>query len=215
MARTLHIVTSPRGARSRSRLVTEAFVEAWRAHRPGEAIDTLDLWRDPVPTFDGVRVDAKMAVVDRAAHDPAMLDAWASLRAAFDRFAAADTYVIGVPMWNGGIPWILKHYVDTVTQPGLLFSFDPDTGYRGLLRGKRAVVAYTSAVYAPGVAPAFGRDFHSTYFEDWLRFAGVDEVHALRLQPTSPRSPDVEARTAAAVADARRLAASLAGRAVA
>ena len=43
-----------------------------------------------------------------------------------------------------------------------------------------------------------GRDFHSTYVEDWLQFAGIDEIHAVRLQPSSPSSPGIDERVAAA-----------------
>ena len=44
--------------------------------------------------------------------------------------------------------------LDTLTQPGMLFGFDPVHGYSGLLEGKKALAAYTSAIYSPGVAPA-------------------------------------------------------------
>ena len=133
-----------------------------------------------------------MAFIGGGAPAGAGVSAWDAIRDVFDRFDAADTYLVGAPMWNGGIPWILKQYIDTITQPGLLFSYDPAPGYRGLLRGKRAVAVYTSAVYSPGVAPPFGRDFHSTYLEDWLRFAGIDEIRAVRLQPSSPSSPGID-----------------------
>jgi FMN-dependent NADH-azoreductase len=90
-------------------------------------------------------------------------------------------------MWNSGIPWMLKLFIDSVSQPGVAFSFDPETGYSGLLgEGRQAIALYTSAVYSPGVPPAFGRDFHSTYFEDWLRFIGIEDINSVRLQPTFP-----------------------------
>jgi FMN-dependent NADH-azoreductase len=89
-----------------------------------------------------------------------------------------------VPMWNGGIPYRLKLYIDIMTQPGLLFGFDPAKGYSGLLKDKRATVIYTSGVYAPGVPAAFGIDHHSTYFDDWLRFIGITDITTVRFQPT-------------------------------
>lgn len=210
MGTTLHIVSSPRGARSLSRLVAEALVAELHALRPDERVDTLDLWLDRVTTFDGTVVAAKMAVIEGHELDGRQRATWEAIRRECARFASADTYVLGVPMWNGGIPWILKRYIDTITQPGLLFSYDPVTGYEGLLRGKRAVVAYTSANYHPGVPPAFGTDHHSSYVEDWLRQVGVAQIHTLRLQPTSHRSPDLTARTADALAEACALAGALA-----
>jgi FMN-dependent NADH-azoreductase len=210
MTAILHVVSSPRAERSASRLLGEAVVEAYRAARPGTTVDTLDLWAEPIPAFDGDRVAAKMTVIGGGTPTGPEAAAWRSIEATVARFTAADLYVFGVPMWNGGIPWLLKQYVDTLTQPGLLFRFDPATGYHGLLRGRRAVAAYTSAVYRPGVAPAFGRDFHSTYFRDWLRSIGVDDTHELRFQPTFGTDDDLAARRAQALDEARRLARRLA-----
>ena len=45
-------------------------------------------------------------------------------------------------MWNFGVPYKLKHYIDVITQPGLSFSFSPETGYTGLVTGKPAAVIY-------------------------------------------------------------------------
>ena len=128
-----------------------------------------------------------------------------------DRVRAADTLLFAVSMWNGGIPWSLKLFIDIVTQPGVAFSFDPSTGYTGLLGGRRAVVAYTSRVYAADVSPAFGADHQSTYFDWWLRYCGIDDVHELRLQPTFPGATfDTERERAVVHAQtlARALAAS-------
>jgi FMN-dependent NADH-azoreductase len=71
------------------------------------------------------------------------------------------------------------------------------------------VAIYTSYVYSPGVDARFGVDFHSTYFEDWLRFVGIDDVSSVRLQPTY-RTPDFDERQAAALEQARALGRSLA-----
>ena len=47
----------------------------------------------------------------------------------FRRFDAADRYLFSVPMWNAGVPYILKQFIDVVSQPGMVFGFDPDEGY--------------------------------------------------------------------------------------
>jgi FMN-dependent NADH-azoreductase len=49
------------------------------------------------------------------------------------RFIAADRYLFGVPMWNGTVPYRLKHYTDIIHQPSLLWGLRPETGYFGLL----------------------------------------------------------------------------------
>ncbi len=41
----------------------------------------------------------------------------------------ADHYVFAVPIWNGGLPYRLKQYIDIITQLGISFNFDPEKGY--------------------------------------------------------------------------------------
>jgi FMN-dependent NADH-azoreductase len=86
-------------------------------------------------------------------------------------------------MWNAGVPYVLKQFIDVVSQPGLVFGFDPGQGYTGLLTGKRAAVVYTSAVHGPGRGPAFGADFQAPFFTDWLRWAGVADVSEVHFRP--------------------------------
>jgi FMN-dependent NADH-azoreductase len=205
MTRLLHIVGSPRRGRSISTAIAVSFIETYRSLHPDHEIDTLDLWADPIPAFDGDRVAAKMTVIGGGELEGVERTAWDSITEVFRRFDAADHYLFTVPMWNGSVPWALKQLIDTLTQPGLLFSFDPVDGYSGLLTGKKAIAVYTSAIYSPGVAPAFGRDFHSTWFDDWLRFAGIDDIAEIRYQPTLlTETPDHD--LARARAEARRLA---------
>jgi FMN-dependent NADH-azoreductase len=51
-------------------------------------------------------------------------------------------------------------------------------------RGKRVAVVCTSAVWSPELGPEFGSDFQSTYFGDWLRWAGLTDVTDVRYHPT-------------------------------
>ena len=89
------------------------------------------------------------------------------------------------------VPYILKQFIDVVSQPGMVFGFDPRPGYTGLLTGRKAAVIYTSAVYGPGRGPAFGADFQAPYFEDWLRWAGINDVRdRLPAQPRHRRRRD-------------------------
>lgn len=201
MKKLLHVIGSPRGGQSQSAKIADAYL----ATLSGRSVDTLDLWREPLPEFDGDKSAAKMTVITGGALEGATQTAWDVITSVANRFTAADEYLFTVPMWNGGIPYRLKLYIDIITQPGLLFGFDPATGYSGLLKGKRATVVYTSGVYSPGVPPAFGSDFHATYFDDWLRFIGITEIASIRFQPTL-LTADPSAGLAAAIVDARLLA---------
>jgi FMN-dependent NADH-azoreductase len=75
-------------------------------------------------------------------------------------------------------------FLDLITQPGWVFGFTPDNGYVGLIEGKKAAAIYTSGVYSEGVPIQYGVDFHASYFNDWLRFAGITDVTQVRWQPT-------------------------------
>lgn len=209
MSKLLYVISSPRGSQSDSSQLAERFLEAYRAHRPGLEVDRLDLWHDQLPVYGGAGVDAKMTLIAGGRLEGDQRQAWQEVRQVFERFDAADEYLFAVPMWNAGIPWVLKHLIDTISQPGMMFGFDPTDGYTGLLQGKRAVVAYTSAVYAPGVPARFGADFHATFFNDWLRFVGIEEISEIRLQATA-LSTDHEAQRSRAFGQATELGLRLA-----
>ncbi len=184
MRKLLYINSSPRGERSESRTIAEAFLASYRGQCPDPVIDSLDLWSEPLPIYGGKGVEAKMDVFAGQTPTGDAGDAWAAVRTLFERFNSADDYLFTVPMWNHTVPWVLKHFIDTISQPGMVFGFDPDHGYTGLLQDKRAAVVYTSGVYSDGVPIAFGRDFHRLYFNDWLRWAGIDDVTEISFQPT-------------------------------
>ena len=152
---------------------------------PTLEIDVLELWDADLPPFDGDKAAAKMNVIAGEGLDGTQRNAWDQIVEIAGRFIAADRYLIASPMWNAGIPYRLKQYIDLIHQPGLLWSLDPDTGYHGLLKDKHATLALTAGVYAPGVkAPEFGVDHHSTYLRVWLNQAGVTDIDELRLQPS-------------------------------
>jgi FMN-dependent NADH-azoreductase len=105
-------------------------------------------------------------------------------------------------MWNAGVPYILKQFIDVVSQPGMVFGFDPVAGYTGLLHDKRAAVVYTSGVFGAGRGPGFGADFQRPFFEDWLRWAGIDDITEITFRPNLATA-DAETGRQAAHAAAR------------
>ena len=183
MTRLLHISSSPRGAASESLAMAEAFLDSYRDTHPGAEIDTFDLWDGSLPEFGPDAAAAKMAVFAGLAPTGTQATAWDAAQDTFERFAAADQYLFSVPMWNAGVPYILKQFIDVVSQPGLLFGFDSVDGYTGLLTGRKAAVVYTGAVWGPDRGPAFGTDFQQPYFDDWLRWAGVTDITTIRFHP--------------------------------
>jgi FMN-dependent NADH-azoreductase len=183
MTTLLHISASPRAERSESLAIAGTYLDTVRQEHPGVTIETWDLWDGTLPAFGPDAAAAKMAVFAGRAPQGAAAQAWTATGAAFRRFAAADRYLFSVPMWNAGVPYILKQFIDVVSQPGMVFGFDPEHGYTGLLRGRKAAVVYTSAVYGPGRGPAFGADFQAPFLSDWLRWAGITDVTEIHFRP--------------------------------
>lgn len=194
--RVLHINAPPRGSNSQSLAIAEHLIG--EIGRSTEIIvDNYNLFEDGVPPFDGVAVGAKMALFTGAEADSEQKRAWETAKAVFERFAAADLYVFNVPLWNNGLPYILKQFIDVVTQPGWTFGFDMEKGYSGLLSGKKACVVHASGVYYEGIAPNFGADFSTPYLDDWLKFIGVETVEHIHVAPTVV-NPDLTQTKAAA-----------------
>jgi FMN-dependent NADH-azoreductase len=215
MSRLLHISASPRGDQSASLRIADAFVRAYRIANPGDEVEHWDLWDGSLPALGPAGAGAKMTVFGGGDPSGEQATAWRSARAAFDRFDAADRLLFSVPMWNASVPYILKQFIDVVSQPGWIFGVDPDTGYTPLLadRGKQASVIYTSAVWGPTLGPQFGRDFQSTFFRDWLEWTGISDITEIRYHPTL--TGDADAALAKALAAAAHAAGRLADRAVA
>jgi FMN-dependent NADH-azoreductase len=205
MTKLLHLSASPRGPRSESLAIASTFLTEFRDRHPGVEIDEYDLWDGTLPAFGPDAAAAKMAVFAGQEPAGAAAAAWEAARATFRRFDAADRYLFSVPMWNAGVPYILKQFIDVVSQPGMVFGFDPEAGYSGLLRDKKAAVIYTSAVYGPGRGPAFGADFQAPYLEDWLRWAGVGDIATVEFRPNLATA-DPEPARRLAHAEARDLA---------
>ncbi len=198
MTTLLHVSASPRGAASESLALASTFLDTYCEMHPDTTVDMLDLWDGSLPRFGPPGASAKVTVFSGGTiTDPEQAAVWAQAQALADQFTAADAYLFSVPMWNAGVPYVFKQWIDIITQPGMLFTFDPAAGYSGLVRGKKAAAIYTSGVYAPGVPIEYGTDFHASFLTDWLRFVGVTDVTEIRFQPTILTATPAEDRTAA------------------
>jgi len=111
-------------------------------------------------------------------------------------------------MWNFGIPYKLKHFIDVIVQPTYTFSFSPAEGYKGLVTGKPAAVVYArGGAYPPGT-PGEGFDLQKRYLEQVLGFIGFTDVRPILVEGTLGKPEAAEKSKAAAIALAKSLAAS-------
>lgn len=208
MTTLLHVIASPNGASSRSTEVALELVGAYRERQPHAAIETVDVWDLDLPAFDAQMIAAKFAVLRSQQATDEQRAVWARAVALAQAFNRADLYVFSLPMWNFGVPYRLKHYIDVITLPGQNWSWTRGDGYASLLRDKRAVLVYSSAndFAPPPRMDAAADDFQKPFMRRWLRFIGIDVVDEIDVSPTLS-DPDT---LAAAICDGRAKARTIA-----
>jgi len=206
MSKLLYIEASPRKSRSKSIEVSGVFLAELQKVHPSVEIDKLDLWTTDLPAFDGETVDAKYAILSGQVHTPDQATAWQAVVSVIEQFKSADWYLFSVPMWNFGIPYVLKHWIDVIVQPGLTFSFSPAEGYKGLVTQKKAAVVYArGGAYGPGTG-AEGYDLQSKTLGGVLGFIGITDVTNIFVEATLGAPADVKTT----IAKAKELAISAA-----
>jgi len=198
--RLLHIVASPRGERSRSQAVAEYLLRTL----PQLEVETLALFDVPLPAFDGAAIDARYALIEGRPVPDAAVATWAEIAARVEHFLGFDFWLISTPMWNFGIPYPLKHYIDLITHPGLTFTVSPAGEVEGKACGTAIIVA-AGALDTRADGPLAALDHQVAYLGSWLDFIGVKTVHSIRVQPTYGPPEVVEAAMVQAFVEAQAL----------
>ncbi|QYY34247.1 NAD(P)H-dependent oxidoreductase (plasmid) [Cupriavidus pinatubonensis] len=199
---------SPR-ENSQSRLVAEALLETYTATRPDAHVDVLDLWDLQLPEMREDVLNAKYAIFARREHTAAQAAAWETVKREAARLLDYDVLLFSTPMWNWSRPYRLKHYIDVITQPGLTFKWTPERGYEGLVSGRRAIAVYASSFdYAQG-SPLASFDHQKSYFEDWLRMIGINDIQTIAFGPTHPDAPAMPTAREQALTHAAAIARTL------
>lgn len=208
MAKLLYIQTSPRGKRSKSNNVAVSFIEAYKKANPQDKVEILNLFTADLPEFDGLALQAKYTILHGESHSKEELAAWREVEKVIENFKSADKYVLSVPMWNFGIPYKLKQYIDVIVQPGYTFSFDSQKGYSGLIAGKPLLAVYArGGEYGPGTAGE-AYDLQKKYVEQIFGFMGFTNIQSIIIEPTLAAGPDTaEAKVNEAIEKAAELAA--------
>ena len=207
MSKLLYIQASPRAQRSHSIVVADAFIEVYKRKHSDDKIVTLNVFDASIPNFDGLAVQAKYTILHGKSHSKEEQQIWKNVEEVIEQFTSADKYVLAVPMWNFGIPYRLKQYIDLIVQPGYTFSYSEDKGYEGLVVGKPLLAVYArGGEYATGSqTEAF--DLQTRYIELIFGFMGFKGIHSVVVEPTLMGGPDVtEAKCQEATNKAREMA---------
>ena len=205
----LYIQSSPRGPRSVSIAVADAFLQAYRQACSALTVDTLNVWEEDLPEFDQEAIGAKYKGINKEPMDQAEAVVWDKIQELAARFQKADRILLGVPMWNFAYPYKLKQLIDLACQRNMLFTYDGNE-YGPLLKTRRACVVYVrGGTYAEdSPTPASRFDHQKGYVDFWLKFIGVGEVQMLVVEATTwPAKEKREERIARGLEEARKLAA--------
>lgn len=176
MSTVLALTSSALGADSVSSRLVREVVDRLVAEDTRTTVVSRDLDADPLPHLTADTVAAlRGGLVDTARRR----DALALSDALIAELAAADTLVIGAPMYNFAIPSTLKAWFDHVLRAGVTFRYTAE-GPVGLLPGKRAVVVMTRGGRYGEDARAM--DSQEPHLRTMLGFIGIDEVAFLRVE---------------------------------
>jgi FMN-dependent NADH-azoreductase len=191
MSKLLYVNASPMAERSKSAAVADAFVKAYGLKNPDDVIDTLPLFEESLPAFDKPVAQAKYAILHGLEHSKEEAQIWSAVEKVIERFVSADKFVLAVPMWNFGIPYRLKQYIDILTQPGYTFSYSEEEGYKGLVLGKPAQVVYARGGEYPAGTQGEAFDLQIKYMKLILGFMGFEDIRSIIVEPTMMGGPDV------------------------
>ena len=202
MSTILVIDSAVSGETSVSRPLVREAVSALTAGAPDAKVIHRDLGRAPVPhlteaTLAGVRGTpaTEPESATRALSDTLI----AELR-------AADTIVIGAPMYNFSVPTTLRSWFDHVLRAGETFRYT-EKGPEGLLSGKRVIVVESrGGLYSEGPAQAI--DFQEPYLRHLLGFMGLTDVTFVRAEKIGYGPAARDAAIAGATSALREVAAA-------
>lgn len=162
----LHIDSSVLGANSASRDLSAAIVSRLRGENPDAEVTYRDLAAQTLPHFTPVLAEGHPCVARNAE--------------ILDEFLAADTVVIGAPMYNFTIPTQLKAWLDRVLTAGKTFRYTGN-GPEGLAGGKRVIIASSrGGIYSAG--PAMAVDFQEPYLRHVFGFIGIHDLEFVRAE---------------------------------
>ena len=166
----LQINASIRREGANSTRVADTVVARLQAAHPAATLTRRDLASDPHPILDEAALTALFTPADQ--RTPAQANRVALDDALIAEIQEADAIVLGVPMYNFGIPVQLKAWLDAIARAGVTFRYTAQ-GPEGLLKGKKAYIALARGGKYRGTEA----DTQVQYLKTILGFLGITELH--------------------------------------
>ena len=200
MTTLLQLSTSIHSTHGQSSQMAEKFVSAWLQRNPGAQLVRRDLASDPVPHLTAERFGAFITKPEE--RSPAQQTVVAYSDALIEELKKADVIVLGLPMYNFGVPSMLKAYIDHVARAGITFRYT-EKGPVGLLTGKKAYVfAARGGLYAGSPL-----DTQTSYIRDFFGFLGIRDIEFVYAEGLAIGPDSKDKALAAAASQIAQLAA--------
>lgn len=181
MKKLLHIIATPRAEESNTLRVTKVFLEAFKEKRSDWALEEIDLSKEKLPSLNLKEANGKYVLLSGKELKGELKDAWRGIISQIERFLSADSYLISTPMWNFGIPYMLKHYIDVIAQPKYLFRYTQN-GPEGLVMNKKMVIVTSrGGEYLSDQMRKF--DFQEPYLRAIFGLVGISDITFIHAQP--------------------------------
>jgi len=203
MKTLLQIRTSMFSTGGQSSQLSQQFVDEWRAANPNGQVIVRDIGAQPVPHLTAERFQAFLAKPEERTAEQQAVAAYSDTL--IDELRKADVIVLGLPMYNYGLPSTLKSYFDHIARAGVTFRYT-EKGPKGLITGKQAYVFATRG----GLYAGTPLDTQTSYVRDFLRFLGIDDVQFVYAEGLAMGDAPKNAALAKAAESIRHLARPLA-----
>lgn len=178
MKKILNIISSAKGDQSFSNKLSGAIIDKLLTLYPGSEVRTRNLAAEPLPYWHGQQIAAHYTPADQRTADHK--EALGKSDQAISELLAADIIVIGVPLYNFGVPSTLKSWIDHIARSGVTFSYG-DGIPKGLVTGKKVYLAVASGgIYSDG--PLKALDFAEPYLRGSLGFLGMTDITTFRVE---------------------------------
>ena len=170
MSTLLQINSSLFSDHGNSSALSNEFVQNWLAKHPEGKVVVRDLAKNPVPHLDSATVQAFFTPADARTPEQQALVALSDNLVA--ELANADAVVIGVPLYNFGVPSTLKSYFDQLARAGVTFKYT-ETGPVGLLSDKPVYFIAARGGFHVGKAT----DSQTAFLNSFFNFLGINSIH--------------------------------------
>ena len=179
MDKLVKITSSTRGDDSYSNQLADAFETKWKNKNSKGEVMVRDLTQTTLPHVTQAFIEAMYTPSE--SRDERVRKTLALSDELINELREADTIILALPMYNFGVPSVVKAYIDQISRVGETFSMD-ENGFTGLLTGKKLVIC---SAYGADFTEMRAMDFVEPYLKSLFGFLGFTNISYFALEGTT------------------------------